>query len=420
MRRKISALSLLAAASLGGYGYGRWYDRDRVVSAKTARRILYYRCPMHPSYRSDKPGTAPCCNMALQPVYADETPGTGEAPANLSANVLRITPSQQQLIGVQFGTVEYAPVSRSIRGVARVGVNENRVARVQTKLEGFIDHLYVRGVGERVTRGQPLLTVYNRRTYSMAQMEFLQAAMNASGMGEPAAGAASPDAKRIADAEALRAARERLQMLGFTDDQIEAVGRAHQALWSLPIHAPISGVIIEYNAALNKKLAMEPLLTIADLSSVWVTADFVTLDAATIQPGQRATLTVPYVPGKVFQGTVDAVLPELDPVTRTLKVRLQFDNPGLLLRPEMYGEVELRSVAGLRKLTAPRDAVLDSGRGQTVFVDLGDGYLEPRDVQTGERFGDRVEIVQGLKAGQRIVTSGNFLLDSESRLRLRH
>jgi membrane fusion protein, copper/silver efflux system len=416
MRRKISALSLLTAAFLGGYGYGRWYARERVVSAKTAQRILYYRCPMHPSYRSDRPGTAPCCNMALQPVYADESPGTGEAPTN----ALRITPSQQQLIGAQYGTVEYARMSRTIRGAARIGLNENRVARVQTKLDGFIDHLYVKGVGEHVTQGQPLLSIYNRRTYSMAQMEFLQAATDASGMGEPAAGASSPDAKRTANAEALRAARQRLQMLGFSDDQIEAVGRAHQALWSLPIHAPISGVIVEYNASLNQKLGMEPLLTIADLTSVWVTADFATADAAAIQTGRSATLIIPYLPGKVFRGTVDAVLPELDPVTRTLKVRLQFDNPGLLLRPEMYGEVELHSAAGPRKLTAPQEAVLDSGRSQTVFVDLGDGYLESREVQTGERFGDRVEIIQGLKAGQHIVTSGNFLLDSESRMRLRH
>jgi len=202
--------------------------------------------------------------------------------------------------------------------------------------------------------------------------------------------------------------------MGFTSTQMDAVSRAQQPLFSLPVHAPISGVILELNAVLNSKPGMEPLLTIADLSTVWIPASFPA--GATIRPGQGATLIVPSLPRVVFHGSVVSVLPELDASTESAKALLQFGNPAELLKPGMYGEVELPS-ASLKKLTVPLQAVLDRGRNQTVFVDRGSGVLEPRQVKTGERFGDRVEIIQGVAPGQRIVTSGNFLLDSESQLR---
>jgi len=399
----------LAAAFLGGYGYGRWYARSPVVSATTTRRVLYYRCPMHPSYRFNRPGTAPCCGMALQPVYE----GDAEPP---TAAALRLTPRQQELIGVQYATAELTPAIRVIRGAARIAVDDTRVARVQTKLEGFIDQLFVKSVGETVRKGQPLLSIYNRRAYSMAQSEFLDAIMASGGMGLTAEAAASPDARRAAR-EAVLAAREHLEMLGFTEYQIEAVARAHQPLRSLPIYAPIGGVVIEYSAALNDPVGMQPLLTIADLSSVWATASFAAADAAGIRRGQSAVLRVPYAPGRTFHGVVDLILPQVDPETHTLSARVQVDNPGLELKPQMYGEVELRAGGGSKKLTVPQEAVIDSGRAQTVFVASGEGYLEPRVVATGERYGDRIEILRGLKPGERVVTSGNFLLDSEVQLR---
>jgi len=412
MWKRISGLLFLTLAFLAGYGYGRWYGKVSTVSAKTAERPLYYRCPMHPSYRSDKPGAAPCCNMALEPVYANDAP-----PASAN-NAIHVTPGQEQLIGVQYGLVEDALVSRIIRASGRVSVDETRMARIQSKLEGYIDHVYVGAPGERVTQGQPLLSIFNRRAYSMAQMQFLQAAMDSTGMTLPATDPARPNEKRLAAAEALRSTRQQLEMMGFSPDQIEAVARAQQPLYSVPVHAPISGVILELNAAVNQKLGMDPLLVIADLSVVWVKANFASVDAAAIHPGLAATLVVPDHPQKVFQGAVQTILPELDPATRTTRVRIQFDNAAGLLKPEMYGEVELRS-PGVKKLTVPEQAVLEKGRTQAVFVDLGGGYLEPKEVKIGQRFGDRVEIVQGLKAGQRIVTSGNFLLDSESQMRTR-
>jgi RND family efflux transporter MFP subunit len=296
-------------------------------------------------------------------------------------------------------------------------MDETRVARVQTKLEGFVDHLYVSAVGETVAQGQPLFSVFHRRAYSMAQAEFLEASLTAAGMGTTA----GPNAQkqRIANAETARAARQQLEMLGFSDDQIAAVSRAHQPLTSLPVGAPISGVIVEYRVALNQKLSMEPLLTIADLSSLWAVGDFSPGDAAAIRNGQAATLTVPYYPGKEFQATVQAILPAMDPLAHTVKVRIEIPNPALLLKPEMFGQIELRAGSGTRKLTVPAEAVLDSGLAQTVFADLGNGYVEPITVKTGERFGGRIEILQGLREGNPIVTSGAFLLDSETRIRSR-
>jgi RND family efflux transporter MFP subunit len=407
--KRTSAVLFLTAAFLCGYGYGRWYARSPVVAATTGRRVLYYRCPMHPAYRSSHPGAAPCCGMTLQPVYE----GDADPP---SPAALHVTPQQQELLGVRYGTAEYTPALRLIRGVARVGVNESRVACVQTKLEGFIDQVYVKSVGETVRKGQPLLRIYNRRAYSMAQTNLLDAIMVASGMGMTSLQAASPDARNAARQNVL-AARQDLEMLGFTEYQIEAVERAHQPLRSLPIYAPIDGVVIEYNAALNEAVGMRPLLTIADLSNVWVTADFAPADAAGIRPGQNAVLRVPYAPRRAFRGVVDLILPQVNPETRTLSVRLQVDNPGLELKPQMYGEVELRAGTGARKLTVPQEAVIDSGHSETVFIASGEGYLEPREVATGERFGDRIEILRGLAPGERVVTSGNFLLDSEVQLR---
>jgi Cu(I)/Ag(I) efflux system membrane fusion protein len=352
--------------------------------------------------------------MSLEPVYVEDAKAAAAAP---SADAIHVSARQQQLIGLEYGIAEFAPASHTIRAAARVGVDESRVVHVQSKLEGFIDHLYVHSVGETVTQGQPLLSIFNRRTYSMPQMQFLQATMDASGMNAPATDLSNPNQKRLADAEALRTARQQLEMLGFTEDQIQAVSRAHQVLTSVPIHAPLSGVVIEFHAALNQKLDMEPLLTIADLSGVWVTADCLASDGASIRPGQSATLTVPYLPDRVFRGTVDTVLPKLDPETHSLQVRLRFANPSMLLKPEMAGELEFSAGTGARRLTVPTQAVLDSGRTQRVFVDLGGGFVEPREVHTGERFGDRIEILSGIRPGQRIVISGNFLLDSESRMR---
>jgi Cu(I)/Ag(I) efflux system membrane fusion protein len=412
MRQRFPSVLLLLVTFVGGYSYARWHPRDpSVVSAKAVRQILYYRCPMHPAYRSDKPGIAPCCHMDLEAVYASDVT---EAPGTTVQGSLRLTPQQRQLLGVQYGTAEYTFLVRPFRGAGRVGVNEKRVSRIATKLEGWIDQLFVNAAGETVKQGQVLFTVYNRRSVS-TQMELLHA-MDTRMAAAMAGNSASPN--QMADADALlSAARQHMDSAGFSDSQMEAIGRSHQPLSKVPVVAPISGTVIEYLATQGQALTPGTILTIADLSTVWVTVQLAVADAAAIRPGQAATLRAPLLPGRTFRGTVETILPKLDPVTRSLEVRLLFDNPDRLLKPEMYGEIELLPTAPRRALTVPSQAVLYNGRSQTVFVDLGEGYVEPREVTTGEKLGGRVEIVKGLTPGQRIVASGNFLLDSETRMR---
>jgi RND family efflux transporter MFP subunit len=354
--------------------------------------------------------------MRLEPVHADDPAVENRPTTGLGAGV-RLSPRQQQLVGVEYGYVEYAPVAWTIHGAAELGLNETRVARVQTKLEGWIDLLNVNSAGQQVKQGQVLFTVYNRQDYYTAQAEYQKAMMDATGMGRPTP--RNEAGQKRADQVTLMAARRQLEELGFNDDQIEAVSHSRYPLASFPVVAPITGEIVEYNAALHKKISLDPLLTIADLSTIWATVDFAPADAAPIRRGQAVALSLPYYAGRVFQGKVDVILPAVDPQTRTLKVRMVFDNPDGSLRPGMFGEAKLRVGGGRKYLTTVRDAVVDSGEHQVVFVDLGDGYLEPREVEVGQQFGDRVEIVRGLKAGQRIVTAGNFLLDSESRMNFR-
>jgi Cu(I)/Ag(I) efflux system membrane fusion protein len=412
MRRRLTIALPTLLAFLVGLGYGRWYYHDRlaVAQAHTERPVLYYRCPMHPSFRSGRPGIAPCCNMKLQPVYAD-----AQMPAGLAPGSIHVSSDKQQLIGVRLGKVEYRPLTQTIRAAARVTLNEEKVARVQTKLDGWVDQILVTKTGELVRKGQQLLTIYNSKSLP-AQQDFLRA-LDGIPMSTNGAGPLVPPGTASAGKEAFIAtARVRLELLGFSDAQIENIASTRQPMWKLPVYSPINGIVIERAALPRQRVTPEALYVIADLSSVWVVADLFDYRTASGVSGQAAILTVPYLPGERFRGVVDSVLPQLDATTRSVKIRVLLDNPDLKLKPEMYGDLQINTGAGRRALSVPREAVLDSGLKQRVFVDRGNGYLEPREVTVGQHFGDRIEIIKGLRAGQTIVISGNFLLDSESRL----
>jgi Cu(I)/Ag(I) efflux system membrane fusion protein len=380
-------------------------ETKAVAYAKSERHILHYRCPMHPTYRSDHPGTAPCCGMAYEPVYASDDVAPERSSAAAPPGTVHISPEQQQLIGITYEAVAYRPVYRTVSAPAKLGWDETKVARVQTKLEGWIDQVHVPYPGTVVHKNQQLLTLYNPQSLTAQQAFLAEMKMGPSTANTPPANERS-----------LIMARRKLELLGFTDEQIETIGRVRAPMEKLILFAPINGVVVECNARVGQKVTPETLYTIADLSSLWATADLFEGDAASVTVGQSATMTIPYLPGRTFHGFVDSVLPLLDAASHTTKVRVRFENPAALLKPEMYGEVEFRNKP-VRRLTVPREAVLDSGLEQVVFIDSGKDRLEPHRVRTGQRFGDRVEILSGLQPGQRVVTSGNFLLDSESRLR---
>jgi membrane fusion protein, copper/silver efflux system len=391
-------LLLIAFVFALGYGYGRWYAKGPLpVSASSipaAKKILYYQDPMHPDYKSDKPGKAPDCGMDLEPVY-EEVQALHEPESTVF-----ISPEKQQLIGVQYGTVGYGAAFQTLRAPAKVGVDETRLSRVTTKIEGWVDGLDVKLVGAQVKRGQQMLTIVNPQWQQQYKALLRSKVLRASDQED----------------NALTAARERIRAVGYSEEDVEMINRARLQNWKLPVYSPMDGVVLERNVLAGQKLTPDTLFTIGDLSSLWVTADFQENDAAAIHVGQSAAFTVPSLPGKVFHGTVNSILPQLDPVSRTLKVRMQFANPGLALRPEMYGTVELRT-GGSRRLSVAQEAILNSGSKQIVFVDRGNGYLEQRAVQAGRGFDGRVEVLSGLKAGERVVTSANFLIDSESQLR---
>ena len=401
--KKVAIVFLIAAAYLGGYGYGRWYAKP----AAAARKPLYWVDPMHPWYKSDKPGIAPDCGMKLVPVYAGEEKKTTTLPPG----TVEIPPEQQQLIGVQYGAAEYESATGSIRAAARVTLDETRIAKVQTKLEGWVDQVFADFTGKLVQKGDPLLSLYSPEALA-TQEEFLLATKAQQLMQD------NPVHEMLGSTENLvAAAKKRLELWDISDLQIDEISRSGQTLKNLTLYSPISGFVMERNAFPSQRVTPDTVLyTVADLSTVWVTADVFEYEAVDIHLNQPATLTLAYLPGRTFHGRVSYILPQVDPTTRTLKVRVEFANPGYALKPDMYGEVEFQT-GGARRLVVPQSAVLNSGDHQTVFVDRGNSYFEPRAVKIGEQMNGRIEILSGLKAGERIIISGNFLMDSESRLK---
>ena len=403
--KKFAVVFLIAAAFAGGYVYARWFGKAAVAGAP-ARKILYWVDPMHPQYKSDKPGIAPDCGMNLEPVYADTAPA-----AALPPGAVQITPEKQQLIGVRSSTAEYETVTDTIRAAARVTLDETRISKVQSRLEGWIDKVFADFIGRQVHKGDPLLTIYSPEALATEQeyLLALRAQRNMSG---------NPLHEMVESTDNLvAAARKRLELFDIGRRQLDEIVSTGQPIENLTLEAPFSGFVMERNAFPKQHVTPETVLyTVADLSTVWVIADVYEYEAAAVRLNQPATLTLAYAPGRVFRGRVSYILPQVDPATRTLKVRLAFDNPGFALKPDMYGEVQFQT-GGARRLVVPQSAVLNSGDRQVVFLDRGNGAFEPRDVKTGVQSGDRIEILSGLQPGERIVTSGNFLIDSESQLK---
>ena len=435
-------LLLLAGAFVAGYGYRRWYAKS--PAAPSGRRILYYVDPMHPAYKSDKPGIAPDCGMKLEPVYADggvsAMPPAGERkilryrdpkapdytsdkpgvnpetgndlePVYADEGMLQIPLEKQQLIGVRFGTVEYASTAWTLRAVGKVAYDETRVARVHTKIEGWIDRVFVDFTGQLVEKGQPLFTLYSPEMLATQQEYLLALRAHDTMQGSTMTGMVDYSHSLV------EASRRRLELWDLGKSQIQQIAERKQALKNVTIYSPMSGYVVARNAYPNQKIMPDTeLYTVVDLSKVWVMADVFEYEAADIQMGQPVKVTLSSYPSRPFAGRVSYIQPQVDAMTRTLKVRVELDNPEGLLKPEMFADVEFHTNAA-RRLAVLAEAVLDSGRAKRVFVDRGNGYFEPRVVETGERFGDRIEVRNGLKAGERVVTSGNFLVDSESQLK---
>lgn len=412
---------MIAAVFAAGYGYGRWYAKPIAVQATAGqKRILYWYDPMHPAYKSDKPGIAPDCGMDLVPMYADdaskpagasESPAIQATPTDLPAGSIEISPEKQQLIGVKYGMPSFASSTKNLRGAGKVAADEKRIVHVHTRVDAWIDKVFVDFTGKFVEENQPLLTLYSPDLLA-TQEEYLLALKAQDVMRASTLAGAQEQSSSL-----LAATRRRLELWDLSESQIEEIKSSRHTIDNTTLYAPATGYVMTRNAFPKQRVTPDTeLYTLIDLRQVWIVADFFEADAAEIHAGQPATFSASYGPAKIFRGKVDYIQPQIDPTTRTLKVRIDADNPNLLLKPDMFVDVNL-SLGMPPHLTVPAEAVLDSGLKKTVFVDRGNGYLEPREVETGERADGRIEILRGLKPDERIVVSGTFLIDSESQLK---
>ena len=408
--KTIALLGLLVVAFASGFVV----RTSRPAATPQARKVLYYVDPMHPAYTSDKPGVAPDCGMALEPVYADQQPVTSGAAldeADMPPGAIHVSPERQQLIGVTFATVGWDEGTRSIRSVGRVTFDETRVAHVHTRIEGWIETVFVNFTGDVVKQGEPMLTIYSPEMLASQQELLLAARARDLMRNNPLASAAQHGDSLF------QAAKRRLEFWQLSESQIQQVLVTGQPIRSVTLNAPASGFVTERKAFPNQKVTPDSdLYTITDLGRIWIVADVFESDIASIKPGAAAYVMFPAGGTPSIAAKVNYIQPQVDPVTRTLKVRLDANNPGLRMKPEMFVTVEF-GVARAKQLVVPAGAVLDTGDRQTLFVDLGNGYLEPRQVVAGDRVGDRVAITRGVSAGERVVASGTFLIDSESQLK---
>jgi membrane fusion protein, copper/silver efflux system len=418
--RKAAYFILTLLLLAGAFWAGSWYNQRAVASnhQPSGRKVLYYVDPMHPAYKSDKPGIAPDCGMQLEPVYADALPATsgqdnGSSPT--SPGVVAVSPEKQQLMGVRVGPVEKASGTHQLRLFGRVAPDEARIYKLNAGIEGYIREVFAATTGSQVKKDELLATFSAPNASSIIQTYILN--VGAEERISKAVADGSPEGQSIGAANwNIQQRTQQMQNVGMSPLQMEEIKRTRQVPDSIKIFAPADGFVLARNVSPGQKFERGvEWYRIADLSRVWILADVFENDAQYLHPGVAARVSLPSQ-GKSFRALVSEVLPQFDPATRTLKVRLEADNPGYTLRPDMFVDVEL-PVTFPATIAVPVEAVLDSGLRKTVFVDRGEGYFEPREVETGWRFDDRVQIVKGLAVGDRIVVSGNFLIGSESRLR---
>jgi len=384
---------LLGLAAAGGYfGYRFWREREASVAQGAAPAASDHAAmPMAPPEGAAPPGAASGA-VAYAPVA--------------------ISPDQQRLIGVTSGRAEVRSLEKTLRAVGRVDVDETRIAHIHTKISGWVDEVFVNYTFQHVQQGDPLFTIYSPEL--VATQEELLLALRA----RDSLGASTIPGVARGTGSLLEATRRRLSLWDISPDQIAEIERTGQVRRALTIYSPITGHVTERRNVFPSTYVtpeME-LYTIVDHTQVWINADIYESEIAFVQVGQLAVATTDAYPGREFAGRVSYIWPHLMQETRTLKVRLEFPNPDLELKPEMFTNVELKIPLG-RRLVVPESAIVDTGTRQVVFVVRGQGSYLPRDVRTGVHVDGAVEILQGLRAGEQVVTSASFLIDSESQLR---
>ena len=357
-------------------------------SADDEAEILYWVAPMDANYRRDKPGKSPM-GMELVPVYANASGDSGNVI--IAAEVI-------QNLGVRTATVERSALQRVIDTVGYVEYDETKVSHIHLRTEGWIEQLVAHSEGERISKGEQLLALYSPELVN-AQEEFVQALA-------------------LGNNTLTRASRERLVALGIPADQVKQLEKTRKVRQNIAIYSPQDGVVSKLMVRLGMYVTPKTqVMSLADLSSVWLIAEVFESQADWVKVGQTAEVSLAFLPGRIWEGTVEYIYPSLDAKTRTLKARLRFDNPDEALKPNMYANV--RIFGGVRDdtIVIPVEALIRTGRESRVVMALGEGRFASRTVTAGIESGDWVEIIAGLEPGEEVVTSGQFLIDSEASLK---
>src|ERR1700730_17457385 len=374
---------------------------------------LWWRSPFNPMAHGSQFTVTTSVGSETSQSTTDSTASAGGPTAPQLDSPLapiQLSPQRMQSIGVKVGTVESKVMNDEIRSYGNVQANERRFAYVQTRFTGWIRKIYADATGDFIAKGQPLFTIYSPDLVA-SEREDLLARKSAAALQQSAVSGVADGAASL-----IAASKARLQQFDISESDIAKLDETGEPIPDLTVNSPVAGYITEKNALPNRSVQQDTkLYTIADLSDIWVFAQVFQNDAGKIKPGDPAEVTVDAYPGQVFRGKVDYLLPQLDMATRTLPVRLVFANPGLKLRPGMYVNVSLKLPLGQR-LIVPDSAVFHSGTKNLIFAYAGDGHIAPHEVELGPHVGDRFVVSKGVKVGDQIVTSANFLIDSEAQL----
>jgi membrane fusion protein, copper/silver efflux system len=417
MRRMSLAIAVVAALT-ASYVVGR-YNSHLQTGNKAGRRVLYYVDPMHPSYKSDKPGIAPDCGMPLVPVYIEDggNAQTSSPLANLPVGAVTIDAATQRLMGLRVAPVEKTGSTRIVRVIGRVAPEDMRVYKVNSGLQGFIRETYNDSVGMLVKKDQKLASYYSP--------DFLAVASGFLAASERVPGSTGSDGNRTMPfpgavskqgVSSMQGYTDRLRNLGMSDVQIKRMADTRQLPDSIDVVAPADGFILARNISPGEHFDHDmEFYRVADLSRVWVVAEIYEQDAPYLHPGGVAQIDLKDE-GRQLSARIADSLPQSVGSGGTVKFRLEVENPKFILRPEMVVNVEL-PIRVAPAVTVPVDALIDSGAHARVYVEHGEGTFEPREVETGWHVGERVQILRGVQSGERVVVGATFLVDSESRLK---
>jgi Cu(I)/Ag(I) efflux system membrane fusion protein len=410
--KRSAVITVAVGALLVGGGAGVFLaTRGRGAAHEKEARPGRYYCSMHPTYTSDKPGTCPICGMSLViPVYEDELQGTSPEVAGRAPVV--IPADRRQVLGMRSEEVKKARLEHRIRTVGRVAVDERRLRHVHTKYDGYVEHLYVDYTGKFVRRGERLLSIYSPELVA-TQQEYLLAYRAQASLSRSAVASAAQGSVDL-----LEAARQRLLLWDIRPADIERLEKTGQVTRTLDMYADIGGYVVQKMAYHGMRVTpADTLYDIADLSHLWVLADVYEYNLPSLTLGAEGGIEVTSLPGRHWRGAVTYISPTVEERTRTIKVRLEVDNAGGELKPDMYADVFLRVDLG-EGIVIPDGAVINAGDRRLVFLDRGEGRFEPREVKLGIKVnGTGLQVLSGLAEGDRVVTSANFLLDSESSLK---